>query len=681
MHGLEVTPRPQLRTRVTTLAAESKSRSFDRVKLTSDATHRGARLRIQRLQHSPCLTPQGGLISTSEQPHQCPGHQADRCLPQEPESANELQTVHVVRTCNLASQQLEQWTTRTRLTLGVFRLLSEARSRKPEQQVRLHSPELKAALPVAARTTDLAAQVWLSQQALRFQWPGSTELGHNEDKHWTSLLPRRASKKQQECCTNETHRNGKIGLGVVYLGAPRNYGPICYYGYEWEQREIKKAKEKRDGAGRGTGKARNAGALSTVRPVKSQEEEGDHSQVCARLRRRQSPSRNLNRKKSVLRTSKPLECLEHADAVHRERNLSSKAISVFMSIFDAVPSRRGRRAEGSLWSQVNFPGTAEGNTDRASSEDFRGMGLQAFWNEPVPHLLPEQWSLTPEPDFGDEQMGLHGFHLFHAPQLTGTKELKVEDGISLRTQNDFSMSVKESCHKVVPSPISATLGNKPSLNCIPAITNISDGHPEVRNNDRSSLNQEKTLQILNSVFPKQADLAMNREEVRRALSGEDSDTDLSLMVLPPTSSREEMAAGEVEQWQKTPVSNPGLQSRTEEMVEPEAQTSTGQDWLTEIQVPLSAEMPQVLTSADIEGRVTARLQCTYYTKPVSVELGFRTQEIPVVRMASVIFAGEDTPENVLSDTCQELFCSGSFMVSDDDILENLTLVQLELSKS
>lgn len=36
----------------------------------------------------------------------------------------------------------------------------------------------------------------------------------------------------------------------------------------------KKAKEKRDGAGRGTGKARNSGALSTVRPVKSQEEEG-----------------------------------------------------------------------------------------------------------------------------------------------------------------------------------------------------------------------------------------------------------------------------------------------------------------------------------------------------------------------------------------------------------------------
>lgn len=41
---------------------------------------------------------------------------------------------------------------------------------------------------------------------------------------------------------------------------------------EWEQREgSKKAK---DEAGRGTGKARNPGALSTVGPVKNQEEEG-----------------------------------------------------------------------------------------------------------------------------------------------------------------------------------------------------------------------------------------------------------------------------------------------------------------------------------------------------------------------------------------------------------------------
>lgn len=38
-----------------------------------------------------------------------------------------------------------------------------------------------------------------------------------------------------------------------------------------KEKEVKKAK---DGAGRGTGKARNPGALSTVGPVKNQEEGG-----------------------------------------------------------------------------------------------------------------------------------------------------------------------------------------------------------------------------------------------------------------------------------------------------------------------------------------------------------------------------------------------------------------------
>lgn len=43
-------------------------------------------------------------------------------------------------------------------------------------------------------------------------------------------------------------------------------------------------------------------------------------------------------------------------------------------------------------------------------------------------------ALAPEPDFGDEQMGLHGLHLFHSPQSTGAKDLKVEDGISLKVR-------------------------------------------------------------------------------------------------------------------------------------------------------------------------------------------------------------------------------------------------------
>ncbi|XP_045713805.1 protein TASOR 2 isoform X2 [Phyllostomus hastatus] len=44
---------------------------------------------------------------------------------------------------------------------------------------------------------------------------------------------------------------------------------------------------------------------------------------------------------------------------------------------------------------------------------------------------------------------------------------------------------------------------------------------------------------------------------------------------------------------------------------------------------------------------------------------------------SVIFAGVDSPEDVLNYTFQELFRTGGFVVSDDRMLETLTLVQLK----
>ncbi|XP_059953550.1 protein TASOR 2 isoform X4 [Mesoplodon densirostris] len=44
---------------------------------------------------------------------------------------------------------------------------------------------------------------------------------------------------------------------------------------------------------------------------------------------------------------------------------------------------------------------------------------------------------------------------------------------------------------------------------------------------------------------------------------------------------------------------------------------------------------------------------------------------------SVIFAGIDSPEDVLNNTYQELFQTGGFVVSDDKTLETLTLVQLK----
>ncbi|XP_073912826.1 protein TASOR 2 isoform X3 [Castor canadensis] len=47
-------------------------------------------------------------------------------------------------------------------------------------------------------------------------------------------------------------------------------------------------------------------------------------------------------------------------------------------------------------------------------------------------ILLTSSALIPEPDFGDEQMGLHGLHLFHSPLSTGVKDLKGEDDISLK---------------------------------------------------------------------------------------------------------------------------------------------------------------------------------------------------------------------------------------------------------
>lgn len=42
-------------------------------------------------------------------------------------------------------------------------------------------------------------------------------------------------------------------------------------------------------------------------------------------------------------------------------------------------------------------------------------------------------------------------------------------------------------------------------------------------------------------------------------------------------------------------------------------------------------------------------------------------------LPSVIFAGVDSPEDVTDYTYQELFRTGGFVISDDKILETLTL--------
>ncbi|XP_028933565.1 protein TASOR 2 isoform X3 [Ornithorhynchus anatinus] len=47
------------------------------------------------------------------------------------------------------------------------------------------------------------------------------------------------------------------------------------------------------------------------------------------------------------------------------------------------------------------------------------------------------------------------------------------------------------------------------------------------------------------------------------------------------------------------------------------------------------------------------------------------------RCPGVIFAGVDSPEDVLGSTYQELFCAGGFVVSDNKVLEAMTLVELK----
>ncbi|XP_008050535.1 protein FAM208B [Carlito syrichta] len=63
------------------------------------------------------------------------------------------------------------------------------------------------------------------------------------------------------------------------------------------------------------------------------------------------------------------------------------------------------------------------------------------------------------------------------------------------------------------------------------------------------------------------------------------------------------------------------------------------------------------------------------------DIASRLHQIPSLlklkRLPGVIFAGIDSPGDVLDHTYQELFCAGGFVVSDDKILEALTLVQLK----
>eukprot|EP00074_Homo_sapiens_P067385 XP_011517821.1 protein FAM208B isoform X6 [Homo sapiens] len=123
--------------------------------------------------------------------------------------------------------------------------------------------------------------------------------------------------------------------------------------------------------------------------------------------------------------------------------------------------------------------------------------------------------------------------------------------------------------EVDSSSASTTLGRQCSLNCISSGCHTSGDSLELRKNHKNGPNTENmNLEAFDSVFIKQTSLSVSRE-VSLELSEEDSDIDLALTISPPTSPREEMPAGEIEQFEEAPFSNLELQDVAEEIGEPE----------------------------------------------------------------------------------------------------------------
>ncbi|KAM4828763.1 protein TASOR 2 isoform 2-T2 [Thomomys bottae] len=118
----------------------------------------------------------------------------------------------------------------------------------------------------------------------------------------------------------------------------------------------------------------------------------------------------------------------------------------------------------------------------------------------------------------------------------------------------FSISSEETIEpsqvEIASPSASATLENY-SLNCIPPKSTTLDGSLELRNDDKGSLNHEhKNLESFSSEHDEQTSLSVTREEVGTELSEEESDIDLTLTISPPTSPREEIPAGRIEELQE-----------------------------------------------------------------------------------------------------------------------------------
>ncbi|XP_037703832.1 protein TASOR 2 isoform X1 [Choloepus didactylus] len=156
-----------------------------------------------------------------------------------------------------------------------------------------------------------------------------------------------------------------------------------------------------------------------------------------------------------------------------------------------------------------------------------------------------------------------------------SEEMRLPQDFYLQTQGLFSISSEEviepsQVKEVISTSASTILEKNHSLNLR---NNVSDNSLELRKNDKGGLNRENTnFESLTSLFTKQTNLSLNREEVNLELSEEDSDIDLTLTISPLTSPREQMPADEVDQLEEALLPNSELEDVTEEIIEPEEVT-------------------------------------------------------------------------------------------------------------
>ncbi|XP_077801804.1 protein TASOR 2 isoform X15 [Macaca mulatta] len=157
--------------------------------------------------------------------------------------------------------------------------------------------------------------------------------------------------------------------------------------------------------------------------------------------------------------------------------------------------------------------------------------------------------------------------------LLPSEEVRCTQNFLSQTQSLLSLSseglVEPTQVEVDSSSASTALGKHCSLNCISSGCHTSGDSLELRKNDKNGPNTENmNFEEFDSVFIKQRRLSVSRE-VSLELSEEDSDIDLALTISPPTSPREEMPAGEIEQFEEAPFSNLELQDVAKEIGEPE----------------------------------------------------------------------------------------------------------------